>query len=350
MQLSPGDPFPHLQGRTPTDFMRMDYMPGRYIVLAFLPDSAPRAEIREVMAALAKHDVLFDDTNRCFFGVLNHSQLIASAQDSPPGIRWFLDPNGDLFRQSGVAFDGDVGQGGWIILDPSLRIMKTGPLSQTADIMRWVSALPPVNDHAGTRIVAPVLIVPRVFEAELCAELIAMHRNGPAIEGSVLVGDDEGSQLQVDRDYRSTRQLSVTDPDLKARIEDRLLRRLAPEMMRGLRYEVRDIESCFVAAYDAAEGGRFRAHRDNLAPLQHRQFTFAINLNAEDYEGGDLRFLEFGTETYRAPTGGAIVFASSLLHEVTLITSGRRYVLLAWFIDRPMIESDVDGEERRCAA
>jgi predicted 2-oxoglutarate/Fe(II)-dependent dioxygenase YbiX len=346
MKLSPGDPFPHLLGRTPTDMMRMDYMPGRYIVLAFLPDSAPRAELRAVMAALAEHEALFDDANRCFFGVLKHPQLIASAQDSPPGIRWFLDPEGELFARSGVAFDGDGEQGGWIVLDPSLRVMQTAPLSRTAEIMRWIAALPRVDDHAGTRIVAPVLIVPRVLEPALCAELIAMHRGGRPVEGSVLVGDEDGSELRIDRDYRSTRQLSITEPGLKARIEDRLLRRLAPEILRGLRYEIEAIETCFVAAYDAAEGGRFRAHRDNLAPLQHRQFTFAINLNAEDYEGGDLRFLEFGTATYRAPTGGAIVFASSLLHEVTLITSGRRYALLSFLIDRAAAG---DAARRRAA-
>jgi len=350
MKLSPGDPFPHLLGRTPTDMMRMDYMPGRYIVLAFLPDSAPRAELRAVMAALAENEALFDDANRCFFGVLKHPQLIASAQDSPPGIRWFLDSEGDLFRQSGVAFNGDGDQGGWIVLDPSLRVMKTAPLSQAAETMRWVGALPHVDDHAGTRMFAPVLIVPRVFEPALCAELIAMHRNGRPVEGSVLVGDEDGSELQVDRDYRSTRQLSITDPDLKASVEDRIRRRLAPEILRGLRYEIQDIESCFVAAYDAAEGGRFRAHRDNLAPLQHRQFTFAINLNAEDYEGGDLRFLEFGTATYRAPTGGAIVFASSLLHEVTLITRGRRYVMLSFLIDRAAPAGVAGDQERRRAA
>ena len=48
-----------------------------------------------------------------------------------------------------------------------------------------------------------------------------------------------------------------------------------------------------------------------------------INLNADDYEGGDLRFPEFGPRTYRAPTGGAVVFSCSLLHEATPVTRGR---------------------------
>jgi predicted 2-oxoglutarate/Fe(II)-dependent dioxygenase YbiX len=325
----------------------MNYMPGRYIVLAFLPASAPPAAIREVMAQLAAHEALFDDAHCCFFGVLKHPQLIASAANSLPGIRWFLDPDGDLFRESGMSLNGHGDESGWILIDPSLRVMKTAPLSQTGEVMRWVGELPSVDDYAGTRIHAPVLIVPRVLEPELCSELIAMHDGGRTIEGG-LIDQSDGvmSAPFIDKNYRSTRQLSITDPDLKARIEERVRRRLAPEVMRALRYRVGIIESYIVTAYDAAEAGRFRAHRDNLPPLQRRQFTFAINLNAEDYKGGDLSFPEFGTETYRAPTGGAIVFASSLLHEVTLLTKGRRYVMLAFFVDRPVREAGGEGRLR----
>ena len=345
MQLSSGDPFPHLTGQTPTDAMRMDYMPGRYIVLAFLPASAPQQEIRDAMAELGRHESVFDDTNCCFFGVLRHPQLIASAQNSPPGIRWFLDPDGDLFRQSGMSLNGHGDDSGWIVLDPSLRVMRTAPLSQAAQILRWVSELPGVDDHAGTRIHAPVLIVPRVLEPELCDEIIAMYRNGRAVVGPIIDLSDEGelSEPYVDRNYRATVQVRVDDADLRRRIDDRLRRRLAPEVLNALRYQVGEIEGHLVISYDAADQGRFRVHRDNLPPTDHRQFTFAINLNAEDYEGGDLRFPEYGTATYRPPTGGAIVFASSLLHEVTLLSRGRRYVLVAFFVDRRVPEDRAEG-------
>jgi len=58
-----------------------------------------------------------------------------------------------------------------------------------------------------------------------------------------------------------------------------------------------------------------------------------INLNAGDYEGGDLRFPEFGQRTYRAPTGGAILFSCSLLHEATPVTRGRRFAFLPFLYD-----------------
>jgi predicted 2-oxoglutarate/Fe(II)-dependent dioxygenase YbiX len=348
MQLSPGDPFPHLTGLTPTDYMRLDYLPGRYIVLAYLPASSQPVEIRRVMAELARNEAVFDDNHICFFGVLGHTQLIASAANSPPGIRWFLDPDGELFRESGMS-NGHGDESGWIVLDPALRVMKTAPLSQSGEIMRWISDLPSVDDHCGARIHAPVLIVPRVLEPELCAEIVAMYRNGQAVEGPIRSSTDDGdvSELYVDRDYRATKQVRVDDPDLKRRIDERLRRRLAPEMFRALRYQVGAIEGHLAVGYDAAERGRFRVHRDNPWPMHHRQFTFAINLNEEEYEGGNLRFPEYGTATYRPPTGGAIVFASSLLHEVTLLSRGRRYVLVAWFVDTDAAE---EGSEDRMSA
>lgn len=346
MRLSIGDPFPRLQGHTPTSLLRMDYMAGRYIVLAFLPASAPLPEVREVMAQLAAHEALFDDSHCCFFGVLRHPQQIASARNSIPGIRWFLDPYGDLFLESGMSSDEEGDRSGWFVLDPTLRIMKTAPLSRTAEVMRWVSELPSVNDYAGTPIHAPVLIVPRVFEIELCAEIVAHYRQGRTIDGG-LIDQSDGvvSQPFVDKDYRSARQLSIPDGDLKARMEDRIRRRLAPEVLRALRYRVGDVRSYLVAAYDAAEAGRFRPHRDNMPPLEQRQFTIAINLN-EDFEGGDLRFPEYGARTYRAPAGGAVVFASSLLHEVTLLTSGRRYVTICFFVDGPASETRFEEGDR----
>ena len=50
----------------------------------------------------------------------------------------------------------------------------------------------------------------------------------------------------------------------------------------------------------------------------------------EAFEGGELRFPEYGPQVYRPGTGAAIVFSSSILHEAMHVTAGRRYVLLAF--------------------
>ena len=54
---------------------------------------------------------------------------------------------------------------------------------------------------------------------------------------------------------------------------------------------------------------------------------------SEGFTGGDLRFPEFGPRCYRPPTGGAVVFCCSLLHEVTPVTAGVRYAFLPFLYD-----------------
>ena len=58
-----------------------------------------------------------------------------------------------------------------------------------------------------------------------------------------------------------------------------------------------------------------------------------LNLNSEDYDGGELRFPEFGTGHFKPATGEAIVFSCSLMHEVLPMLRGRRYTLLSFFHD-----------------
>jgi len=112
-------------------------------------------------------------------------------------------------------------------------------------------------------------------------------------------------------------------------------RRLLPMVYRGFQFRVTRIERYLVGCYDSATGGYFRPHRDNTAPVvAHRRFALTINLN-EDYEGGRLRFPEFGDQVYRAAPGDAIVFSCSLLHEVTPVTSGRRYAFVTFLYDEP---------------
>ena len=59
----------------------------------------------------------------------------------------------------------------------------------------------------------------------------------------------------------------------------------------------------------------------------------AYDRENSDFDGGDLRFGEFGARTYRPPLGGAVVFSCALLHEATRVSRGRRYAFLPFFYD-----------------
>ena len=114
----------------------------------------------------------------------------------------------------------------------------------------------------------------------------------------------------------------------------RIVRRLVPEIHKVFQFQVTRLERYIIACYGADPGGYFRPHRDNTTKgTAHRRFAVTINLNAEEYEGCDLRFPEFGSTVYRAPTGGAVVFSCSLLHEATPMRRGTRYAFLPFLYD-----------------
>ena len=105
-------------------------------------------------------------------------------------------------------------------------------------------------------------------------------------------------------------------------------RRVIPEIRTAFSAKITRREEYRIAGYDAAEGGSLGAHRDNpTKETRHRRFTVSVTLNAGDFEGGALRFGEYSRQGYLVPTGTAIVWSCSLLHEVLPVTSGRRFIL-----------------------
>jgi predicted 2-oxoglutarate/Fe(II)-dependent dioxygenase YbiX len=81
--------------------------------------------------------------------------------------------------------------------------------------------------------------------------------------------------------------------------------------------------------------GRFATHRDNVtADAAHRRFAPTLVLG-DDYEGGELRFPEYGPDRYRPPAGAAFMFPCSLAHEVRPVTAGTRHALITFFADAP---------------
>jgi predicted 2-oxoglutarate/Fe(II)-dependent dioxygenase YbiX len=122
----------------------------------------------------------------------------------------------------------------------------------------------------------------------------------------------------------------VTDPELLADLTGMVGRGVLPAVRKAFSFRATRFEGFKIACYDADVGGFFKPHRDNLSPATaHRRFALTLNLN-DGYEGGHLRFPEYGQHLYRPPAGSAIVFSGSLLHEALPVTKGRRFVLLSF--------------------
>lgn len=180
---------------------------------------------------------------------------------------------------------------------------------------------------------APILHVSDVFEPEFCDSLIEAYltkENRPS-KSPVVTG---GELKEVFSAGKVRRDHIIEDGETKTAVMERIAKRIQPEIMKAFTREVTGVEECKVVCYEASSGGHFKPHRDNtMAFCAHRRFAMTIHLNTGDYEGGFLRFQEYGPDLYGPPKGDAIVYSSSLLHEVTPVTSGRRFVLLAHMFD-----------------
>lgn len=177
--------------------------------------------------------------------------------------------------------------------------------------------------------VAPVLMLPDVLDAALCARLIAAHEAENVESGMIrMVGGQP--QLVPDPSAKKRRDHRLEDPALVDAVNLAVSRRVLPAIAAAFNYTVTRLEGFKVVAYDGDTGGYFRLHRDNISPdARHRRFAMTINLD-DDYDGGCLAFPEFGPTRYRPLPGGAIVFSGALLHEATAVTRGRRHVLLTF--------------------
>lgn len=325
---------------------------GRYVALCFV-GSAGHPLTQAALAQVGARRALFDDLKASFFGVSIDpaDEALNRVGESLPGLRWFWDHDLAISRLYGAAAETPPRDGVnyhpfWLVLDPQLRCVFNAPIAATDAVLDFIAAAPAPAGHAGVDLHAPVLILPRVFEPELCRQLIELHQTEGGHVSGFMRDIDGKTRLILDPAHKQRSDHDLTDPALRQATAARISTRLVPEVAKAFQFTATRMERYLVGCYDAADGGHFRPHRDNTtAGTAHRRFAVTINLNAEDYEGGDLSFPEFGPRRYRAPTGGAVVFSCSLLHMVDPITAGRRYAFLPFLYD----ETAARGREARNA-
>lgn len=334
----PGEPVPwfHAAALDGNERFAFSTVAGRPILLLFLGSAAIPAGA-PALAVVAKHRDLFDDVRAALFGVSIDGSDVTEGRIAQqlPGIRWFVDTDRAISKAYHAAVEEDgrpAYRPHWLLLDRTLRVAASFAIDQGEAAVAALQALiaSPIEP-----ITAPCLIVPRVFDPAFCRQLIAAYDADGGHESGFMREEGGVTVEKFDHQHKRRSDYLVEDTDLQRAIHARLRRLLIPMIRRAFQFEVTRVERLLVARYGSADGGgHFRPHRDNTtAGTAHRRFACTINLNAEDYEGGDLRFPEYGPTTYRAPTGGAVIFSCSLLHEALPVTSGARYAFLPFFYD-----------------
>lgn len=327
MTLQPGDPAPWFRAPGTTNpSYAFDTVAGRWIVLAVLTGADPQG-LEAAAAAVAAARDRFDDAAACFFGVVRDTPAARDwARDDLPGVRWLFD-SGAVAELYGAAE-----RPLWFLIDPMLRV--TGISDDGPRLLAELARLPPPERHAGAPAFAPVLVAPRLFEPAFCQALIEHYEARGGQPSGFMREVDGVTRLMMDERHKRRSDVQLEDQTLKDQARARVIRRLVPQIEKAFQFKATRMERYLVACYDAEDGGGwFRPHRDNTTKgTAHRRFAVSINLNA-DFDGGELRFPEFGARTYRPPPGGAVVFSCSLLHEATPVTRGRRFAFLPFLYD-----------------
>ncbi|GAB4232981.1 MAG: hypothetical protein Kow00121_61040 [Elainellaceae cyanobacterium] len=341
--LTIGDPAPWFITPSIAKFpSSQDITIGGYRAVLFFFGSARDRRIQTVLEAFLAAQAEFEQQKIPVFGVsINPADQALEQRIKAPHLRFLWDFEGELSIRYGVCQLGDRPQGGitydptTFVLDENLRVLEVIPLethiAHVEQVLTCLKQLPAPQPARLIQKVAPALFVPHVFPAEFCQELIAHYEANGGTTSGFMKQESDQAVVVVDPTIKRRRDWMITDATLLNQINHYIGQRVLPEIEKAFQSRITYFERYLVACYEDSTQGFFKAHRDNgNMGTAHRRFAMTLNLN-DGYEGGYLRFPEYGDDLYSPEPGGAVIFSCSLLHEVVPVTQGRRFALLSFF-------------------
>lgn len=303
---------------------------GNPIALLILADGAAAAELEAAAASTAEREgagidliAIAPEDQASLKATADRLGLVAPVLSDPK-----RSVTGGLVKAAGIVPAPAL----WLLLDPNQRLLEARAGERLAGwAAERLAALHRLEPAHRLGAVAPVLILPNILDRETCRALIERwerigHEEGPV--SSIVDGEE------VQRIYhgmKKRRDHAIQDEAVLKTLVATIGRRIAPELDKAFGFGSFRFDRFIVTCYDAERGDYFRRHRDNSSPgTADRRYALTLNLNSEEFEGGDLLFPEYGPHRYRPGTGGAILFSCSLLHEALPVTRGRRFTLLSF--------------------
>ncbi len=313
---------------------------GKSIVVLFFPDDRSSAT-RQLLRGFVEHEARLAP-------IIHLLTINGATAESNAGCSLYsemafpvlADPDGTVAGAYGVphGLGGGVPEGAAtytsVIADANCRVVRIdcdiNDSGLAAKLRDYFASRPQPQPREVTPM-APVLYVPRVFDQDFCRRMINLYETGSTPSG-VFRDDYREAGGQLTPDTKMRRDHIVVDRAIHEEIGRHIGKRVVPDIRRAFSFQVNFIKEFKIACYEAASRGFFRPHRDNIKPTgSGRRFAMTLNLNTGEYEGGYLRFPEYGPHLYRPAAGDAVVFACNLVHEATPVIAGRRFVLLTFF-------------------
>jgi peroxiredoxin/predicted 2-oxoglutarate/Fe(II)-dependent dioxygenase YbiX len=325
--IAPDCMLPQLDGTTVN--LREDAIAGNPIVLLFCPRAAP--SVAQTLSEFTTRYDAFAAAGARLFAVTTERAMEAVDQETPFSI--LLDRKQSVFQSFGATPETTT----TIVLRPNhhvIAILKAAARVQARDALAVMEKLAAERKPTPMAMHPPVLIVPDVLSREDCRRLITSYDtrgrvvpHGPGLDH--LAGSDYKMRIP-EHSRRDRIDHVIFDKGTSTFLDRRLATRLFPEIAKAFHYQITRYERLRIGCYEGHRGGKLHGHRDIHATTPYRRFAMSLNLNTEEFTGGELRFPEFGDQRYTPASGTAIVFSSALLHEALEVKSGRRLVLLAF--------------------
>jgi len=195
---------------------------------------------------------------------------------------------------------------GFILTTPNLKIHKIFNNIDIKGIKEEIGKIPSLNP--------PILIIPNVINSKFRDELIDYYNKSKKI---------------VELKGSKNRRHVLPDSNITKRLDDKLSKSLFPELKKIYNIHITHRENYKICSYTDEDRGKFHAHRDSVYPYGHRRFAMSLILN-DDYEGGGIIFPEYNNVPYKPEPCSAVIFPTSLYHQVLEITGGKRYVIISF--------------------
>jgi len=135
-------------------------------------------------------------------------------------------------------------------------------------------------------------------------------------------------------DHRRSFNSWILQNDYTSWIYRRLTDVILSNNEKFFKFDLTMIENLQFTYYSSEENGCYKGHTDpiNWKMPHNRKLSMVIQLSSPDeYEGGELNLhTSHEPTTIKKEKGLAVTFPSYTLHEVTPVTKGERYSLVAW--------------------
>lgn len=336
--LAPGDRAPNflLPDHTGKVTMFYERVTGRPFVLLFTGAFQPPILPPALMA--------FDRAREDFAGAgVDLFSISLAAPEAVKALKVGHHLWSDPERKISNAFLEQLGLGGVaalkdgavaVLMDANQRVLKVlrgaaGDLPVEA--LAFFKARPEAPEAQVRKATAPVLIIPDLLDPAMCKALMDLFETGNVTEGAVGSVIDGKEQDRIHHAMKKRLDCKIEDPKMHETLQAIIGRRIVPELAKAHNFQGFKFDRFIVCRYAADREDRFRTHRDNISPeTADRRFAMTLNLNGDEYEGGELVFPEYGPDRYKPGNGGAVVFSCSLLHEALPVTKGVRFALLTF--------------------